>query len=376
MESNLRKTPIYDWHIANHGRMVDFAGWSMPVQYSSIIDEHRATRQNVTLFDVSHMARLEFTGSGAAAFLDRLTTRKVVSTPLGKIRYSLVCNETGGILDDVLVYRFDQSIDSPGAGRSVYLIVVNASNYHKIVQWVTGHLHAGEQVEFRDLTLETAMIAVQGPRAIGLLSRFLNADPEALTYYSGHVVDDCGTRMIVSRTGYTGEDGCELIVPVTAADRIWRELIELGRQDSICAAGLGARDTLRLEAGMPLYGHELSEEVNPVQAGLGFAINLKGRDFIGKEAIERAQADEALHVRIGLKMDGRRAAREHSEIYAEGVRVGVVTSGTFSPTLNYPIAMGYVEPAYASVGQELEIDIRGKRHPAVVAELPFYLRST
>jgi len=348
--------------------MVDFAGWSMPVQYGSIVDEHKATRESVGLFDVSHMGRLYFHGEGAAALLDRLLTRQVEGMSPGRIRYSLVCNEQGGILDDVLVYHLQAHLSG-----LYHVLVVNASNREKIVRWIQDHLPADGSVQMTDRTLETAMIAVQGPRALAAIETLVGADVGGLGNYCGQETTICGHHGIVSRTGYTGEDGCELIVPAAAAVEVWQKILasELAK---VSAAGLAARDTLRLEAAMPLYGHELSEEINPYQAGLAFAVNLKGRDFIGRSAIEPKKNDPQQPVRVGLTLSGRRVPREHYAVLSGGEKVGEVTSGTFSPTLNKPIAMAYVQPAYAKVGTKLEVDIRGSAEGAEVAPLPFYKR--
>lgn len=274
MTDPLARTPLFDWHVARNARMVDFAGWSMPVQYSSIVDEHHATRRAVGVFDISHMGRLRFDGAGAGNFLDRLLTRRVSGIEQGLIRYSLVTNEAGGILDDVLVYHLADAEKTP-----FHLLVVNASNRAKIVEWVRKHLSDADGTTFRDQTIETAMIAVQGPRALQALQPIVDADLVDMRYYSGQVAHIAGHSGIISRTGYTGEDGCELIVAAEAAESVVQRLFRTGEPFGIQPVGLGARDTLRLEAAMPLYGHELSESIDPYQAGLGFAVQLKGRDF-------------------------------------------------------------------------------------------------
>lgn len=351
--------------------MVDFAGWAMPVQYGSIIDEHAATRNHVGLFDVSHMGRFEFTGEAALAFLDRLTTRRVENAAPGKIKYSLMCQEDGTILDDVLVYN--AAFVSPNASCSM---VVNASNREKIANWIKQHLESfdGGSVQFADRTEETAMIAVQGPQANYIAAQLCALDPTGLDYYTGADTKIGESLGFVSRTGYTGEDGCELIVPAETALQVWEQLMDQASQHEGRAAGLGARDTLRLEAAMPLYGHELSESINAAQTGLGFAINKKDRDFIGKEAITSASQDTQLPKRIGLELEGRRAAREEAAVLLEGRTIGHVTSGTFSPTLQRPIAMAYVHPETVTPGTAVEVDIRGSKVGATIVELPFYKR--
>ena len=369
MTAGLLQTPLHAWHAAHGGRLVDFAGWHMPVQYKSIVEEHNATRTAAGAFDVSHMGRIRFDGPGSAAFLDRLLTRKVVGMGPGKIRYSLVCNQAGGILDDVLVYRLEAF-----GGGLYHMLVVNASNREKILGWLAAHKKPADDVAFTDRTVETAMIAIQGPSALRIMEPLIGADVGGLAYYTGVETTICRHAGIVSRTGYTGEDGCEIIVPAASAEEIWERIFAAGKDQGIAAVGLGARDTLRLEAAMPLYGHELSEEINPFQAGLAFAVNLEGRDFVGKKALEPKKADPQQPVRIGLELSGKRAAREHYTVHSAGAKVGEVTSGTFSPTLQKPIAMAYVPPAAAKAGTELAVDIRGTLEPAKVVPLPFYKR--
>jgi len=336
-DDGLLRTPLHQWHVDHGGRMVDFAGWSMPVQYTSIVTEHQATRTGVGLFDISHMGRLRFDGADSATFLDQILTRRVVGIGAGLIRYSLVVNETGGILDDVLVYHLNELDGTP-----FHMLVVNASNRQKIVDWIVGHLKPEHDVRFVDQTTDTAMIAVQGPKALSLVEPLVNTPVAELKYYSGATTQIRGGTGIVSRTGYTGEDGCELIVPSADATPLWEQLVTDGAAVGLQAAGLGARDTLRLEAAMPLYGHELSEQIDPYQAGLGFAVHLKDRDFIGRAALVRSKQASDWPRRIGLRIEGKRVAREHFPVLAAGEVVGEVTSGTYSPPLERPIAMANV----------------------------------
>jgi aminomethyltransferase len=370
MSSTLAETPLHAWHAAHHARLVDFAGWSMPVQYTSIVAEHNATRSSAGLFDISHMGRLRFDGPGSVAFLDRLLTRRVADQTAGHIRYSLVTNDDGGILDDVLLYRLVDAAD-----RDYFVLVVNASNREKIVDWIRPRLTAGSDVEMADLTHELAMIAVQGPRAIEWLQPLVEMPLASMKYYTGAETQIAGRRGIVSRTGYTGEDGCELIVPAGSVEDVWQSLVRAGAMP----AGLGCRDTLRLEAAMPLYGHELSEQINPYAAGLAFAVHLEGRQFPGRDALARLKDDPTQPVRIGLELPGKRVPREGFDILQQGQggewqTVGATTSGTFSPTLNKPIAMGYVAHDASQPGTELAIDIRGRQEMARVVKLPFYRR--
>ena len=365
------QTPLHSWHVEHSGRMVDFAGWSMPVQYTSIMDEHHQTRNAIGMFDVSHMGRLFFSGADIGKFLDTLTTRRVAGVDAGKIRYSLMTNDQGGILDDVLVYHL------PGlSGEAPYhMMVVNASNREKIIQWIESKIPSDSDIVLEDRTRTSAMIAVQGPKANAAVKEISDVDPEGLKYYTGVTTNVCGHRAIVSRTGYTGEDGCEIICDAEQAVAIWDAVHERAQKVGGGATGLAARDTLRLEAAMPLYGHELNEETNPAQCDLKFAIQMKDREFVGRSSILAARKDKTLPVRIGLELEGRRAARENCEIYSGEEKVGVVTSGTFAPTLQKSISMGYVGREFAEPGTELTIDIRGKSHPAKVVELPFYRRS-
>ena len=373
-------TPLYDWHVAHGGRMVDFAGWAMPVQYSSILEEHRAIRSAAGLADISHMGRLRFEGPGAAVFLAELLTRRVADMELGQIRYSLVTNDAGGILDDVLVGYYHNS-----HGQPFFMVVVNAGNRAKIVDWVAAHLprqraeRPGHEIIWNDVSRLWAMFAVQGPRSVELLQPFIDVDLQSMRYYRGAqglILHPSAQRQgcIVSRTGYTGEDGFELSLGAGIAQGVWEALMEHGRSFGAVPAGLGARDTLRLEAGMPLYGHELSEEINPFQADLGFACHLVGYDFPGRDALLKIKNQPLTKVRIGLEMPGKRAARHGCPILADGRQVGEVTSGSYSPTLEKAIAMGYVAPTFATPGQELSIDIRGRQESARVVELPFYQR--
>ncbi len=368
-DAQLERTPLTDWHAAHGGRMVNFSGWSMPVQYTSIIEEHHATRSAVGLFDISHMGRLLVDGPDAGSFLDGLLTRSVADMKPSQIRYSLVCNTSGGVLDDVLVYLPVLNDGPP----SSYALVVNASNRKKILAWLSDHREK-HSVEIRDMTAEYAMIAVQGPRAIGLLDSLTPSEVTSLRYYTGKMMPISGVECFVSRTGYTGEDGCEIVCDADKILGIWEELatVAAGLEGSV--VGLAARDTLRLEAGMPLYGHELSESINPIASGLEFAVNLRDRTFVGKEAIVAIQKEGRQPVRIGLQLDDRRVPREGSSILLREEEVGTVTSGTFSPTFGRPIAMGYVKQIAAAPGTSVAVDIRGKTYKATVVPLPFYER--
>jgi aminomethyltransferase len=369
MTQTLAETPLHGWHAAHGGRMVEFGGWSMPVQYDSILEEHRATRRAVGLFDISHMGRLRVAGAAAAEFLDSVLTRCVLDMPLGSIRYGLLANQHGGTIDDVLISHLE---DEEGL---FYMVVCNAANREKVVLWLESHLADHPDVQFRDETWAWAMLAVQGPRALETVASLLDFDPAGMKYYTGRCGRIGNTAGQLSRTGYTGEDGCELIVPSAAVADVWDQLVVVSSRLGGTTVGLAARDTLRLEAAMPLYGHELSEDISALQAGLGFAVNLQDRSFVGRDALGELAKDESLPRRVGLMCTGKRVPREGYAIANSGERVGEVTSGTFSPTLGKPIGMGYVLPSAAVVGTNLTIDIRGRAEAAQVVSLPFYRRS-
>ncbi|HVJ68331.1 MAG TPA: glycine cleavage system aminomethyltransferase GcvT [Caulifigura sp.] len=364
----MEQTVFHEWHQSHHGRLVDFAGWSMPVQYTSIVEEHNAVRQRVGLFDISHMGRLEFRGPDAVRFLDHLLTNEVATLKPGQVRYSLVCRADGGILDDVLVYRVEQSID----GQPTHLLVVNASNRVKILDWI-GAQQKGFDVQVIDRTREWAMIALQGPKACALLAAYGTPDPAPFKYYTCWKGQTPQGPAIMSRTGYTGEDGLELMIPAAAAQAVWNDLIARGKDAGILPCGLGCRDTLRLEAAMPLYGHELDEQIDPLTAGLQFAVKLS-KDFIGRPRLAEIAASPLDRVRVGLELEGKRIAREHTPVKVGDSVVGEVTSGTFSPTLQKTIAMAYLSRAHATLGASVQVDLRGKLEPAKVVSLPFYHR--
>jgi len=336
----------------------------MPVQYSTIIEEHQAVRQRVGLFDISHMGRLTFDGSGVLDWIERVTTNQVARLVDDQIQYSLMTNDQGGVIDDILVYR------QPFA----FLVVCNASNRSNVVAQIERHRGEGRGT-MRDRTLETATIEIQGPRALQTLQPLFNQPLESLKYYHLTMGSLLGRHdTVISRTGYTGEDGFELIVGARAAQEIWNALLESGQAHGIRPCGLGARDTLRLEAGMPLYGHELSESINPYSAGLGWAVKLDKGEFVGREALKTRKSDPG-PVRVGLVLEGRRIARQAAAVLRDDQEVGRVTSGTFAPTMQVGVAMALVDPRAAAVGTQLSVDVRGHREPARVVKLPFYKRT-
>lgn len=353
--------------------MAPFAGFEMPIQYQGIVAEHQTCRTSAALFDVSHMGRLRFDGEGAEELLDHLLTRRVIGMPIGAVKYSLMCNEEGGVLDDVLVSH----LQTP-SGSQYHLLVVNASNREKITRWIMPHLADFPKVTMTDRTALTAMIAIQGPRAVDVTSRLFRANVDSLKRYRAVITDQFQKPVIVSRTGYTGEDGFELIVRAEEAKQVWENVMLAGRSAGFCAAGLGARDTLRLEAAMPLYGHELTEQIGPLSAGLGFACNLQGRSFIGSQSLAKIAADGPSMVRVGLLPEGKRPVREGCPVLNDsGEKIGWVTSGAPSPTLGMPIAMAMVNASAGATpidwqAGEVQIDNRGNLQPATITQLPFY----
>jgi aminomethyltransferase len=364
----LKRTPFHDFHVAAGARLVEFAGWEMPILYRGITEEHEQTRNSGSLFDVSHMGRLYLTGKDATKFLDRVLTRNVAEQKVGQSRYSLVCNEAGGVLDDVIVSRDERH----------WLVVCNASNREHIVRHFESVRQeaGGYDVRLDDRTETTAMVAVQGPKVINKLSEVLPTDLKALKRYAFANDEVMMTRYTVARSGYTGEDGVEMIFPAKAAGMAMKMLDAKSDHPgaTIRPAGLGARDTLRLEAGMPLYGHELGESIDPLTAGLAWAVDLGGKDFIGAEALREKMGRGLARRLVGLELEGRRIARQGTPVTKGGKVVGEVTSGTFSPTLQKSIAMALVDSSIAE-GAELAADLKGTMNPAKVVKLPFYKRT-
>ena len=370
--TTLTRTPFYEFHVANGARMVEFAGWEMPMLYRSIIEEHRQVRGSGGFFDVSHMGRLRFTGPDACRFLDRVCTRKIRGMADDQCRYSLVCNDTGGCRDDVLVYRF---------GADEYLMVCNAANRTKLIE----HFDAvrGDLDVLRcDETALTAMLAVQGPKVMDLIG---DVAPEVANLKRFRFVRKSvmGAEMLISRTGYTGEDGVEVIMPAEFAEQSVPLLISAigGAESPVKPAGLGARDTLRMESAMALYGHEITEQIDPLSAGLAFAVTLdKGDDgpeegaFIGRQALKRIAEAGPTRSLTGLVLEGRRTARQGMIVHAAGAEIGVVTSACLSPTLGTPIAMAYLDSARREPGSAVEVLLGAKKVTAEVVGLPFYKR--
>jgi len=355
----LKRTPLFDVHVKAGAKMVPFGGWEMPVQYTGIIDEHRAVRRAVGLFDISHMGEFEVEGPDALAAVQRLTTNDASTLALGQVQYSLLCYPEGGIVDDLTLYRLD-------ADR--YMLTVNASNIDKDWAWVTGHGGGGR---WRDASAETALLAVQGPRAEGLVQRLADRDVTAIRYYHFARGAVAGAPALISRTGYTGEDGFELYVAADRAEGLWHALLEAGRPDGIQPIGLGARDTLRLEMKFALYGNDIDQTTNPLEAGLGWVVKPGKGDFIGRDAIEAMRARGVPRKLVGFEMQDRSVPRHGYRLLSAGAEVGVVTSGSFAPSLERSIGMGYARADLSAVGAALEVEIRGQGHPARVVKTPF-----
>jgi aminomethyltransferase len=368
----LKRTPVHEFHISAGARMVEFAGWEMPLVYTSIAEEHQQCRNSGAFFDVSHMGRLRFAGKGAEQFLNHLVTRDISRIKSGQSRYSFVCNERGGIMDDVIVARHDHANE--------WSMVCNGANRAKIVaHFERVRQIGGHDVVMDDVTEETAMAALQGPRVIEDVASILNeaVDEDVRTlkkwgFARGLFMD---SRVEIYRSGYTGEDGVELIMSAPMAKLLvgmvghkWKQ-----PQSAIRPAGLGARDTLRIEAGLPLYGHELDEEIDPISTGFGWAVSTD-TPFIGGEAVRKVAAAGPAKKLVGLELSGRRTARQGNAVMLNDLQVGTVTSGTLSPTLGKSIAMAYVIADYAGVGMDLGVDFKREVVQAKVVPLPFYKR--
>jgi aminomethyltransferase len=357
----MRRTPLFDRHAELGAKMVPFAGYEMPIQYEGIVAEHRAVRNNAGLFDLSHMGEFFFKGRGAGATLDRLVSSDIAGLTVGQARYGLLTNERGTIVDDVIVYRVSDG---------EYMMVVNAANIAKDRAHVLAHL--GEDVALDDRSYATALVAIQGPHAADILSAQTDADVRALPSFGVTQGRVAGARATVARTGYTGEDGFEVFVPNADAAKVWDALLGAGRENGIKPIGLGARDTLRLEARFSLYGNDIDETTDPIEAGLGWTCKLE-KEFTGRDVIAAKKAEGPKRRIAGLVIDGG-VARHGHEVTQDGQVVGHVTSGTYGPTVEKNIALAYVPTPLSKVGPPLGVRIRGKDVPATVVKTPFYRR--
>ncbi|MDQ2943069.1 MAG: glycine cleavage system aminomethyltransferase GcvT [Candidatus Dormibacteraeota bacterium] len=353
-------TALHDRHVALGGRMVDFGGWELPQQYTSIRDEHFAVRKAAGLFDISHMGRLVVEGAGAEADLQRLLTNDLAPLAAGHAIYTLMCKEDGGVIDDLVVYR--ETDDR-------FLVVVNAANREKDTAWMRKHMGAGATVE--DLTQEVSLIAFQGPQAHALLPQG-SSETEAIPYFGFRSGKVAGVSALISRTGYTGEDGFELFVGSDDVGRVWDAILAEGKAAGVLPAGLGARDATRLEAALRLYGNDMDETVNPYEAGLGWTVKLGKGDFIGRAALAEVNEQGPRRTLIGFKTEPANIPRHGAAVSRDGNRVGAVTSGTHSFFLGHPIALAMIEVPSFRVGEMLSVEVRGREAPGEVVKLPFY----
>lgn len=366
-DPTMKQTPLNAVHKALGARMVPFGGWEMPVQYAGVIEEHLAVRERAGLFDVSHMGEIEVTGPDALALVQRLTTNDAAQLADGQVQYSALCYPDGGVVDDVTVYR---------SSANHYLFCVNAANTDKDFAWMQ-QVHAESGLGGAHLSNrsdEFAQLALQGPRAEAILGQLSGVPLSAIRYYHFGAGKIDGVPALISRTGYTGEDGFELYVPAAAAVRLWLQLLEVGRDDGLVPVGLGARDTLRLEKGYALYGHELSPAITPLEAGLGWIVKPGKGDFVGRDALVNQQAAGIPRRLVGLVMAERGIPRDGYPVFAGDRQVGQVTSGTMSPTLKVGIALALVDAAEAGAGTELLVGVRDRRLRATIVKPPFVKR--
>lgn len=366
--TDLKKTPLNRLHRELGGKMVDFGGWDMPVQYTAgVIEEHMRTRTGAGLFDVSHMGEIWVEGPDAIAFVNGLTTNDVTKLVDGQAHYSALTNESGGVVDDLLVYRF---------GPEKLLLVVNAATTDKDWEWITSHKE-DEALTLVNASADYCQIAVQGPKAVGILQQLTETKLDDIKYYWFETGKVDGVDSIISRTGYTGEDGFEIYAAPEFAEQLWNKLLETGcydKPDGILPAGLAARNTLRLESAMSLYGHELADDIAPLEAGLGWITKLQKGDFIGRDALADLKEQGLQRKLVGFEMVDRGIARDGFDVYVENDKVGVVTSGSPAPFLKKNIGLAFLPPEFANIGQEIKIDVRGKLLTAAVIETPFYRR--
>lgn len=361
----LKKTPFHDQHLKAGARMVEFGGWDMPVQYASgIVYEHQLVRQKAGLFDVSHMGEIEVKGDGALGFLNRISTNDVSKLTVGKAQYTAMCNENGGIIDDMIIYRLPQ----------YYMVVVNASNKDKDFAWMKSH--ADSSVSLRDESDETALLAVQGPAAEQILQPLTQENLAGIPYYGFAIGKLAGVDMYISRTGYTGEPGFELYFYTQHAAKVWNTLLEAGKPAGLEPVGLGCRDTLRTEMGYALYGNDISDTTNPLEAGLGWITKLDKGDFIGRQAILDAKTKGLTRKLAGIVLKEKAIPRSHYPVVNQvGEVIGEVTSGTFSPSLEKGIAMAYLKPDYSTDGTIVGIMIRNQPQWGTVQKFPFYKKA-
>ena len=363
----MKSIPLKSKHEALGASFTDFGGWEMPVRYSSDLAEHHAVRNAAGLFDISHMGEIFIEGKQAAELLGFALVGAASEIAIGRAKYSLICNEDGGIIDDLIVYRL---------GQNAYLVVANASNREAVVAAMQQR-SSGFDAEVKDESDSWALLAIQGPNSVSILSTLTSDVLEGLKYYAISESEIAGVKCLLARTGYTGEDGFEIYIPVESAGKVFDEIVAAGTSQGMLPTGLACRDTLRLEAGMPLYGHEMNLDVNPYQAGFGKVVRLdKPGDFVGKAALTKLSQTPPTKMLVGIAGEGKRAARADYEVFVEGSNspMGVVTSGALSPTLGFPVAMTYVGADFAQIDTPISVDIRGAMTPFTVVKLPFYKR--
>ncbi|MBA2173618.1 glycine cleavage system aminomethyltransferase GcvT [Halobacillus locisalis] len=365
--SGLKRTPLFDEYKKAGAKTIDFGGWDLPVQFSSIKEEHEATRTQAGLFDVSHMGEVIVEGQRSLPFLQKMLTNDVSKLEPGKAQYTIMCYENGGTVDDLIVYQLEDS---------KYLLVINAANREKDVQWLRDHQE--EEVEISDVSDEYVQLALQGPRAEETLQTLTEIDLSAIRFFrfeQGVVLKGVSKPAIVSRTGYTGEDGFEIYLPKEAGAELWQAILQAGEPFGVRPIGLGARDTLRFEANLALYGQELTADITPIEAGLGFAVKAKKEsDFIGKEVLKKQKENGPPRKLVGIEMIDKGIPRTHYEVYDGEKQIGFVTTGTQSPTLGKNVGLALVEAAYAEQGTEVMIQVRKRRLQAKVVATPFYKR--
>jgi aminomethyltransferase len=359
----LKKTPLNDVHRALGAKMVDFGGWDMPVEYSGILAEHQAVRERVGLFDVSHMGEIEIRGPQALELVEHVTCNKAASLQDGQAHYSGLLNERGGFVDDLLVHRMDENR---------YFLCVNAGNQDRDFEWIRDHNSFDAEVEFQSHLW--AQIAIQGPRALETLQKLTGVELEPIRYYWFTLGEVSGASAVIARTGYTGEDGFEIYVQAEEAERLWGELLEAGKEYGVLPCGLGARNTLRLEAAMALHGHEISEDITPYEANLGWIVKLKKGDFLGRDALIKQKEEGVRRKTVGFEMRGRGIGRDGYRVFAGDSDVGFVTSGGPSPTLDKNIGIAMLPAEMAEPGRPIEIEIRTRRVEAETVATPFYSR--
>ncbi len=378
--AELRRTPLAEAHRAARARMVPFAGWEMPVQYATgVIAEHRAVRSAAGLFDLGHMGQVNVSGPEALTFLQRVTTNDVSALAPGQAQYSLLPTEAGTAIDDILVYRAPDGASAGygPAGAAPYYVVVNASNAARDVAWLMEQRRdlSSLDVQVEDVSEQVGMIAIQGPRAVAIVQSLTDTTLDQIGNYHWAPATVAGIALMLARTGYTGEDGFELFPPIAQTEALWTALLAAGAEAGLCAIGLGARDTLRLEARMPLYGQELGEDISPYEAGVGWAVKLKKGDFVGRDAMARVKEAGPARRTVGFRLTERSGApRAHHPVQVDGREVGYVTSGAFSPTLGDNIGLALIEADQAGIGRPLQIVIRGRPVAAEQIAVPFYRR--